>query len=114
MLPVRARGVWCETYHSKEVADSILGFLVPHGFVRALQRFAPWGDGRLSAGRLTCLDAVLQGGFEPEGEVMLAGHPRLLLPELDLLPVLVDGPFALRGPGLGGTYVYQSHLMYSR
>ena len=69
---------------------------------------------RLSAGRLTCLDAVLQGGLEPEGEVMLAGHPRLLLPELDLLPVLVDGPFALRGPGLGGTYVDHSHIMYSR
>ena len=45
MLPVRARGVWCETYHSKEVADSILGFLVPHGFVRALQRFVRWVDG---------------------------------------------------------------------
>ena len=50
--------------------------------------------GRIWAGRLTCLDAVLLGRFEPEGEVMLAGHPRLLLFEFDLLPVLVGGPFA--------------------
>ena len=57
------------------------------------------GTGRIWAGRLTCLDAVLLGRFEPEGEVMLAGHPRLLLFEFDLLPVLVvmilvGGPFA--------------------
>ena len=44
-LPVRARGVWFEKYQSKELAESIPGFLVPHGFVRAVQRTLSWGDG---------------------------------------------------------------------
>ena len=52
--------------------------------------------GRIRAGRLTCLDAVFLGRFEPDGEVMLAAHPRLLLTELHLLPVRDRGPFAHR------------------
>ena len=69
--------------------------MVPHGFVRALQRrlFGGKRDAFL-AGRGTCLDAVLLGCLEPDGEIVLAAHPRLLLFELDLLPVLVGGPFA--------------------
>ncbi len=59
-------------------------------------------DGRLSAGRLTCLDAVLQGGLEPDGEVMLAAHLVLLLPELHLLPV--GGHGLPMGPGHGDKY----------
>ena len=55
------------------------------------------GTGRISAGRFTCLDAVFLGRFEPDGEVMLAAHPRLLLTELHLLPVREHG----LGPGLG-------------
>ena len=70
------------------------GFWSPTGLCAQCRGLCLGGTGRIWAGRLTCLDAVLLGRFEPEGEVMLAGHPRLLLFEFDLLPVLVGGPFA--------------------
>ena len=70
--------------------------LSPTGLCARCRDLYVGGTGRLSAGRLTCLDAVLQGGLEPDGEVMLAAHLVLLLPELHLLPVLVGGPFAHR------------------
>ena len=72
------------------------------------------GKGRIWAGRVTCLGAVLLGPLDPDGEVMLPPHPRLLLAELDLPPVLVDRPFAhkfaLRSGARRGTSVYLSRL----
>ena len=42
---------------------------------------------------------------------MLAGHPRLLLFEFDLLPVLVGGPFAQNLRCIIWDFVDRSHLM---
>ena len=66
----------------------------PRVCARAAEDSVLGGTGRISAGRFTCLDAVFLGRFEPDGEVMLAAHPRLLLTEFDLFPVLERGPFA--------------------
>ena len=82
------------TFHSKEPAKSIPGFLVPHGFVRALQRGVFWGDGTHLGGASDLSGRRPSCRFEPDGEVMLAAHPRLLLFKFDRLPVLVGGPFA--------------------
>ena len=70
------------------------GLWSPTGLCARCREDCLGGTGRILAGRGTCLDAVLLGRLEPDGEVVLAAHPRLLLFELDLLPVLVGGPFA--------------------